>query len=111
VTEKKTFKHPLGLTSAFSTHDWNNTPSGAQKYEIYTEGSGSQEFPLSEWEIEVIFTKKPPTLVPGKAYYYDNHYLGQDVVIVIAVHEDSVWYEDSDGDYYIGNITDFSVLD
>lgn len=93
MTEKKTFKHPLGLTSAFGNFYAGGEEGG--EYEIYSEAEGLHRFPLDEWDIEVTFTKKVKPEVGGMA----NMAIGGPYYTVIAVSGDRVWLQDTNDEY------------
>lgn len=94
------------------TKTFKNEPSGFANGQpiIGWRMSTGDVFSSHEWDMEVTFTRKALNLIPGSTYYHVSRY-GRSVVTVIAVHEGSVWYEDTDGDYYIDSAINFEVLD
>lgn len=79
--EKKTFSHPIGMTSAFTAP----TDSGAH-YEVYSQGS-YYKFPLDTWDIEVTFTKKVAPLRADERVVDEEG----DAATIIAVVRDKAW--------------------
>jgi hypothetical protein len=99
MTEKKTFKHPLGLTSAFGEVNQLMRTAQTPKYEIYTEESGYEEFPLDAWDIEVTFTKKVKPLAVGDVVRFDSWDRVYSVTI-LAIDDDTYWVRTDSGDYH-----------
>jgi hypothetical protein len=83
MTEKKTFKHPLGLTSAFG--DFTTDECG--EYEIFSRDEGLHSFPVAEWDIEVTFTKKVKPLEVGqRVLFYEDGYPWRGEILWLDEH-------------------------
>lgn len=103
MTEKKTFKHPLGLTSAFGSLYAKDDEGG--EYEIYSEAEGLHRFPLDEWDIEVTFTKKVKPIQINSVV----EDLAGNTGRVVSVQADKAWVH-----YYLndsGRAVDFDCVE
>jgi len=88
MTEKKTFKNP----NFVSGYAYGADGPHWEVHNMDTESSLSGELSRAEWDMEVIFTKKPVKPEVGGTCRLSRY--GQSVYTIIAVDNDLAWVRD-----------------